>query len=244
MRIIKDKSNNTRALIWDYDGTLFDTRQKNFNVTKRIVRRVKGNSDPFSALNSVTEYYNSHLRAVNWRNFYRDEFQLSEEEIDEAGKLWTEFQLKETTPVLPIDGVCEVIKSLKFPQGIVSQNSKENILQNLRQNNLDPHFQSIIGYEEVDLKKQKPHPDGLIKCISDLCQSKSGYVFYIGDHETDMLLVKNANEFLIGHNKDLKVISIAAAYSDCFYLSGLKNDFDFTANSAGDIVKIINDFSE
>ena len=145
---------------------------------------------------------------------------------------------------MPIDGVCEVIKSLKFPQGIVSQNSKENILQNLRLNNLDPHFQSIIGYEEVDLKKQKPHPDGLIKCISDLCQSKFGYVFYIGDHETDMLLVKNANEFLIGHNKDLKVISIAAAYSDCFHLSGLKNDFDFSANSAGDIVKIINDFSE
>ena len=244
MRTTKDKLNNTHAIIWDYDGTLFDTREKNFNVTKKIIERIKGDITSFSVLESVNTYYFSHLKAENWRDFYGDEFYLSENEIDEAGKLWTEYQLSDRTTITPIDGLSAVIRSLKFPQGIVSQNSKENILQNLMRNNLGSHFQSIIGYEEVDLKRQKPHPDGLIKCIRDLCQSKSGNVFYIGDHHTDYQTAKNANEYFIRYKEDLKVISVAAAYSDCFHLSDLKNEFDFTANTADDIVKIINDFTK
>jgi HAD superfamily hydrolase (TIGR01549 family) len=240
----KNKSHNTFLIIWDYDGTLFDTREKNFNVTKKIIARIKGDITSFSALESVNTYYNSHLKAENWRDFYGNEFCLSENEIDEAGKLWTEYQLNDNTVITPIEGVSEVIRSLNFPQGIVSQNSKENIVQNLMRNNLDKHFHSIIGYEEVDIKKQKPDPAGLLKCIGDLCHSKSRYVFYIGDHETDMQSAKNANEFLNRHNKDLKVISIAAAYSNCFHLSGLKNKFDFTANTTEEIVNIITEFTE
>jgi HAD superfamily hydrolase (TIGR01549 family) len=230
---------NICAIIWDLDGTLFDTRQKNFNVTKKIITKVKSDFNQFPALNSVTEYYDSHLRAANWRDFYRVEFHLSEDEIDEAGMLWTEFQLKDTTSVPPINGVSKVIKLLSFPQGIVSQNSKENIIQNLKQNNLDEYFQSIIGYEEVDLNKQKPDPAGLLKCIEHLCDSKSGNVFYIGDHETDLQTAKNANHFFAESSRSLKVISIAAAYSACFNSNNLKNNFDFNARTADDILKII-----
>ena len=192
-----NKSKNTCAIIWDYDGTLFDTREKNYNVTKKIIKEVKGGFNQFPVLNSVTEYCNSHLQAANWRDFYRDEFNLSEDEIDTAGKLWTEYQLDDYTNVPPIYGVRDVIKSLNFPQGIVSQNSSENITQNLKRNNLNTYFQSIIGYEEVDLKLQKPHPAGLLKCIEHLCNSKSGNAFYIGDHETDLQTAKNANQFFL-----------------------------------------------
>jgi HAD superfamily hydrolase (TIGR01549 family) len=238
-----NKSKNICAIIWDYDGTLFDTRQKNYNVTKRIVNIVKGTYKNFPALNSVTDYYNSHLQARNWRDFYRDQFYLSENEIDEAGKLWTEFQLNDDTIVPPIDGIVSVIKSLNFPQGIVSQNSRENISQNLKRNKLDAHFQSIIGYEEVGLKLQKPHPAGLLKCIEYLCNSKSGNVFYIGDHETDLHTAKNANQFFEENNRSLKVISIAAAYSECFHSDNLKSDFDFNAETADEILNIICDFN-
>ena len=31
-----------QAVIWDFDGTLVDTRQKNFNVTRALVERIKG----------------------------------------------------------------------------------------------------------------------------------------------------------------------------------------------------------
>lgn len=238
-----NKSKNIYTIVWDYDGTLFDTREKNYNVTKKIIKEVKGGFNQFSVLNSVTDYYNSHLKATNWRHFYRDQFFLSENEIDEAGKLWTEFQLKDVTTVPPIEGISSVIKSINFPQGIVSQNSKENIVQNLKRNNLNTYFQSIIGYEEVDLKLQKPHPAGLLKCIEHLCNSKSGNVFYIGDHETDLQTAKNANQFFTENNRSLKVISIAAAYSECFHSNNLKNDFDFIAGTADEILNIISDFN-
>lgn len=237
-----NKSKNICAIIWDYDGTLFDTRERNYNVTKKIVNKVKGTYKNFPALYSVKDYYNSHLQARNWRDFYRDQFYLDENEIDEAGKLWTEFQLNDDTIVPPIDGISSTIKSLNFPQGIVSQNSKENIVQNLKRNNLHAFFQSIIGYEEVNLKLQKPHPAGLLKCIEYFCNSKSGIVFYIGDHETDLRTAKNANEFFEKNNRSLKVISIAAAYSECFHSNNLKNDFDYNAGTADEILNIISEF--
>jgi len=239
-----DKSNNICAIIWDYDGTLFDTREKNYNVTKKIIAEIKGGFNQFPVLKSVTDYYNAHLQAVNWRVFYRNEFSLSEDEIDKAGKLWTQFQLRDTTKVPTINGVSEVIKLLNFPQGIVSQNSKKNITQNLKLNNLDSCFQSIIGYEEVDLKQQKPDPTGLVKCIENLCNSNSGNIFYIGDHETDIQTAKNANQFYTENNKRLKVFSIAAAYSDCFQFTTRKNEFDFTAHKTYDILSIINEYDK
>ncbi len=239
-----NKSKNICAIIWDYDGTLFDTREKNYNVTKNIIKEVKGSFKQFPVLNSVADYYNSHLQAVNWRVFYRNEFSLSEDEIDTAGKLWTQFQLCDKTNVPTINGVNEVIKSLNYPQGIVSQNSKENITQNLKRNNLESYFHSIIGYEEVDLKQQKPDPTGLLKCIENLCDSNSGNIFYIGDHETDIQTARNANQFYIENNKRLKVFSIAAAYSDCFQSNTQNNEFDFMAYKTDEILRIINEFDK
>jgi HAD superfamily hydrolase (TIGR01549 family) len=240
--LIDIKLKSICAIIWDYDGTLFDTRQKNFNVTKKIVQKVKGTSKLFPALKSIDSYYNSHLKSENWRDFYREEFNLSEFEVEEAGKLWTEFQLNDTTIVTLIDGVGEAIKSLNFPQGIVSQNSKESIAQNLKLNNLEAYFRSIVGYEEVELKKQKPDPTGLLICIEHLCNSNLGIVFYIGDHETDGQTVKNANKLLKEKNVEMKIISIAAAYSECFNVKSIKKSFDFTATAAADIISIVNDF--
>jgi HAD superfamily hydrolase (TIGR01549 family) len=219
------------AVIWDYDGTLVDSRQKNFNVTKKILKKIAGDYSGFQVLSSINNYTYSHLKATNWREFYRDEFNLTDEEIDKAGRLWTEYQLSEDTKVPIINGLGKVIKLLKkLPQGIVSQNSKENIIKNIKKFDLGSYFSSIIGYEEVDLRKQKPDPEGLLICIRQLCESNAGIVFYIGDHETDLETAKRANQYF-GENKiEITVSSIAAAYSEYFKSISSANNFDYIAD--------------
>ena len=78
--------------------------------------------------------------------------------------------------------------------------------------NIYNYFQAVVGYEEVHITKQKPIPDGLLLGIEKLVNSDSGYVFYIGDHETDAWCVKNANDVLASRNQNLKIVSIGAFY--------------------------------
>ena len=233
------------AVIWDYDGTLVDSRQKNLIVTRKIVSKIL-NEDPteIPALSSLTNYHQAHIKATNWREFYKESFSLTEAQTDEAGRVWTEYQLNDKTSIPFIDGVKEVVIELGgWPQGIVSQNSRENINQYLEKKNLRSYFESIIGYEEVDLNKQKPNPDGLMMCIERLTDFKHGIVFYIGDHETDAQCALNANDVLSETNREIKIISIGAFYGFDVDTSDWNVLPDYQAKSTSDIKNIVESFN-
>jgi len=233
------------TIIWDYDGTLVDSRQKNLNVTRKIVSQIlKGDPTEIPALSSLTNYHQAHIKATNWREFYKESFGLTEEQTDDAGRMWTEYQLEDQTSIPLIDGVGETIISLRsFPQGIVSQNSRENIIQYLKQKNLHSYFKSIIGYEEVDLDKQKPNPEGLMMCIERLTDFKPGVVIYIGDHESDVQCALNANNILSEKNPETKIISIGAFYGFKVDTSDWSVLPDYQIQNAADIKSIVNNFN-
>ena len=207
-----------KAIIWDYDGTLVDTRVKNFNVTKKIMHRLVGmKSSEFSALESLEKYNLAARRAKNWRELYRNEFGMSEEGITEAGSLWTEYQLNDDSEIAFFERIEEVVRSLgKYPNLIFSQNSRSNIAQVLESRNLLGCFVDIVGYEELSSSSQKPAPDGLLLCISRIAESNCRNVFFIGDHETDTLCGHNANVRLGNGERGPRIINVAALYgSDC-----------------------------
>ena len=237
-------SNKVLAIIWDFDGTIANTWNKNYNVTKNIIRSIlKTDHNAFPVLDSVETYHSAHTKAVNWREFYKDSFRMSESQVDEAGRLWTEYQLKDQTPVELINGVEDTISSLKnFPHGIVSQNSREGIIRYLKQKNILNYFQTVVGYEEVHITRQKPHPDGLLTCVERLVDSESGYVFFIGDHETDAQCVKNANEVLIDNKSEIKILSIGAFYGFNVDTTNWNLLPDYEAKYAGEIKSIVEKF--
>lgn len=233
------------AIIWDYDGTLVDSRQKNLNVSRKIVSKIlKGDPTEIPALSSLTNYHQAHIKATNWREFYKESFGFDENQTDDAGRMWTGYQLEDQTPIPLIDGVEKAIISLRrFPQGIVSQNSRSIIANYLGNNNLLSYFDEIIGYEQVDLKRQKPYPDGLIMCVEKLMNSESGYVLYIGDHETDVRCTLNANNILSENKTDIKIISIGAFYGLNVDSSDWSVLPDYQVQNAADIKSIVNNFN-
>jgi HAD superfamily hydrolase (TIGR01549 family) len=232
---------NIRAIIWDYDGTLVDTRHKNLNVTRNIIESIiETDAEEFSALRSLENYSLANRRASNWRELYRQELNLTEKQIDEAGRLWTAYQLSDNTEVTFYEGIEAVIRDLaEFRHGIVSQNSRSGIMQNLGKKQLLPFFKYIVGYEEVDLKKQKPEPDGLLNCMEKLSAIESGYVCYIGDHETDAICVRAANRVLQEENATVKIFSIGACYESGMDTSTWVTRPDFEAQTVEDILKIV-----
>jgi HAD superfamily hydrolase (TIGR01549 family) len=202
------------GVFWDFDGTLVNTREKNLTVNRRIIEMVTGRPyHSFPALTSVEFYHAATNRAKNWRTFYQQEYGLDEASTDQAGRLWTEFQLADSTPARFYDGIRGTLQELRaVPNGIVSQNSAENIRALLRGDGLDQLFAVVVGYEEVPFDRQKPDPHGLLRCIDAVKVEEGSSVFYIGDHATDAECAFNANQALRACNRQIRVISIAASF--------------------------------
>jgi len=232
-----------KAILWDYDGTLVNTTAKNFNVTIKIIESITGRgAEHFKPLKSHEEYFKANESSANWRELYGTQFGLDLAQVEKAGKLWTHYQLEDNTILKIYDGVYDVINSLEsYYQGIVSQNSKKNILRDLSQMRVEEFFHEVIGYKEVEAKNQKPHPEGIFKCLEKAGKLQNHeIIFYIGDHETDCESAFNANKEL-----GRKAIHfIAAMYEKTNSVEKWKIQPDFIVTSPNQILTIISKINE
>lgn len=230
-----------QAIIWDYDGTLVDTRRKNLEVTKAIMKEMTGNApSKFPVLQSLEKYQQANEDSENWRDLYRKYFQFSDQQIDQAGAMWKEYQLKDNTEVSLFNGMENVINELShYPHGIVSQNARENILSFLSQSQLQAHFPEVIGYEEIGYDQQKPDPTGLLTCIKSITNSDQGSILYIGDHETDTQCAYLANQQLQNSHPDLSIHSVAALYDSSEDPTNWNFEPDFSVKHPNEIIPII-----
>jgi len=232
---------NIKAIIWDYDGTLVDSRIKNLNVTRRIIEKATGKKfTAFPALANLPDFEKAHQQSENWRDFYFREFNFTEEQTNQFGPWWTEFQLSDNTKIELYPGVFELLFELKkYPQAIVSQNSRDNILNLVQNQNIEDIITCVVGFEEVKINRQKPFPDGLLKCIQNLDSSDSGIIFSIGDHETDTQLAHNTNKYFSNNGSRIKVISIGAFYIFPTDTSNWTYKPDYEAISTEEVLDII-----
>lgn len=227
------------AILWDYDGTLVNSVPKNMNITKQILSviapQLAGEKLP-NCLKNEEVYHIANHQSKNWQDLYINYYGLTEAETLKAGNLWTEYQLKNSTPVELFPEIEQTINQLYLPQGICSQNSSENISQVLEKNNLLQKFNAIIGYDNVPNSSQKPSPIGGIKCLEQIFEIiKNKVIVYIGDHEGDVEFSRNIEKKLCMSNK---VISVIATYSGANTKSW-RHKPDFEITSPTDLFKII-----
>lgn len=217
-------SRSLTAVLWDYDGTLADTRQRNYNVVRKLIREAAARSpDEIPALGSPDIYDRVNRRYANWRDLYTREFGFTEEETDRLGALWTPYQLADDTPAPVFAGIGAVLEALTgLPHGIVSMNARPQIQRSVREAELAHHFRAIVGWEDVHIRRQKPEPDGLLACLEQLTGLgperggpglAQGLVLYVGDHETDVRCAANANEELRRRGVGVRVVTVAASFT-------------------------------
>ena len=228
------------AFIWDFDGTLADTRLRNYRVVRRLIEEAAGTSpDTIPALASRDTYDRVNRQFVNWRELYTREFGFSEEETDRLGRLWEAYQLRDETPVDLFAGVTDVLSALELtPHGIVSQNARAQIARTLDAAGITRHFGVIVGCEEVHIKRQKPEPDGLLACLKTLSGFGPGRAVYIGDHETDVRCARNAAKALAARGSALELVSLAVQFTGTGDPGQWAYPPDYVARSPREIIDI------
>ena len=228
------------AFLWDFDGTLADTRQRNFNVVRRLFGENLGRPlDGIPALQSAESYDRVNRRYFNWRELYATEFGFDEAETDRIGRMWSAYQEKDDTPVEIFEGLHDVFAALAHARhGVVSQNAKGEIARTLARARLDAHFGAIVGYDDVPLTCQKPAPDCVLACLEQLTAFAPGYVMYIGDHETDVRCARNAERALRERGVLLRFVSVAADFVGHIGVDRWEHQPDHVARSPREIVAI------
>lgn len=203
------------AILWDYDGTMINSVPKNISITRAILTEVaprfSGSGMP-DILGSISKYQTANHAAENWRDLYMNYYGLTAEETDLAGTLWGFHQMANKTPVSAFDGIVDTVRSLsQVRQGICSQNSTENILRVLVDNDIDQHIQQIVGYDDIPYHSQKPAPDSGLLCLDRMFGSTHAItLLYVGDHEADTIFARNIQKRLGTHST---VLSVAVTYS-------------------------------
>lgn len=227
------------AILWDFDGTLADTRERNLRVTRRVVAHVTGRApDGFPGLRSLAAYDAATVRAGNWRELY-GQLGLTEEETDRAGAAWSLFQRRERTVSTLYEGVAAALRALgAWSHGIVSQNARGEILRTVRAAGIADRFQVVVGYEEVSARRQKPEPDGILACLARLADHGTGCILYVGDHESDMECARRADVALKERGLAITVKAVAALWGRHADDAAWRVRPDYRAHHALDIVNI------
>ncbi|TPN82898.1 HAD family hydrolase [Aquimarina algicola] len=231
------------AILWDYDGTLVNSVPKNIDITKQILAevapRLTGKNLP-EYLKSERSYHIANHDSKNWQDLYVNYYGMTTSEMLDAGALWTEYQLQNTTPVELFEGIKETMNHVTLPQGICSQNSSQNILRVLKKNGLGHKFQAIVGYDDIPNNVQKPNSFGGIKCLEQLFEDiYKKTIIYVGDHEGDVEFARNLNSEL---GKKNNVIAVIANYSGANTQNwNFKPDFEIKKPT--ELINILNNYS-
>jgi HAD superfamily hydrolase (TIGR01549 family) len=243
-RSASDARGPLRAVLWDFDGTLADTRARNFQVVRRVIADATGKpADHVPALRSREVYDRVNRSYANWRDLYIREFGFSEEETDRVGRLWTEYQLADDTPAPVFRGLKTALAALRrVPHGIVSMNGRRQIERSMEAAALSRYFRSVVGWEDVDIRRQKPEPDGMLACLAQVTDGGPGTVLYVGDHQTDVHCAARANEELARRGRDIRIVPVLACFAGPVTWDHWTYRPAFTARRPRDVVGVAGRF--
>lgn len=180
MRNAHDPMIEIDTLIFDWDGTLLDSRASGYQAFVRTFGRLQV---PFDLSLFETHY------SPNWYHMY-EVLGLDCSRWDEADRLWNEFYAAESPQ--PVTGARETLQELarrRYRLAVVTSGNRLRVSQEMDRCGLASLFETVVCMEDVVQKK--PHPEPLLKAVEQLRRTPEQCA-YVGDNHLDVSMARSA----------------------------------------------------
>lgn len=146
------------AAIFDWDGTLADTRQAIVTSFQKALSEV--------SCQVSNEYIERRIgigASDTFRDILKSKGVIDEQLVEKLVKRKSEVQIELTTKNELFDGAKELLENLKgkIKVGLASMNNQAVINHQLEVNNLEKYFQVIVTVDDVS--RSKPDPEIFLK---------------------------------------------------------------------------------
>ncbi len=170
-----------KAIIFDIDGTLLNTLDKNMQTLKTIIKEETNQDLPIEAVYEYAPY--PGLNVMHMLGFKQPET---------VYQRWVQLVESYPFPVAAFEGVKEMMMTLKhdYLLAVVSSKTHKQYLIDRAGHDFFDDIQACVLFE--DTTQHKPNPDPLQLCLKQL-QLAASEVLYIGDANQDALACQAAN---------------------------------------------------
>jgi HAD superfamily hydrolase (TIGR01509 family) len=156
-----------KAVIFDWDGTLANTRQVIVISFQKALRE-----NNFQVPNEYIERRIGIGAAETFREILRSaKVQFDERLIQRLVERKSELEIELADQVELFDGAIELLESLqgRVKVGLASMNNRSVIVHMLKTTNLEKYFQVVLTAESI--VRSKPDPEIFLKSASELTSS-------------------------------------------------------------------------
>jgi phosphoglycolate phosphatase len=187
MQAMKD-----RAIIFDCDGVMFDSRQANTNLYNHLLSHF---GLPPMAPEDV-EFVHMHTVVESIQRIFRNS-----PHTDDALEYRLHLDYSPFIADMVLEpGLRELLDFLKPHYGLaVATNRSNTIGKVLEFNNLSDYFDIVVS--SLDVENPKPHPESVFK-ILDFFGLEPDQCFYVGDSEVDYEVCRAAQVPLIAYRNE------------------------------------------
>ena len=186
-----NRQRSITTLLFDWDGTLFDSASTGFTAFQKTFADL--------GITFTREIYET-CYSPNWYAMY-ETLSLPKDSWKMADEVWLQHYGEE--PPKLVDGAGETIHVLRdrgYRLGIVTSGTERRVTREIQQLGLTSTFEALICNEHTVNKK--PHPEGLEKAMR-LMGSARDTCSYVGDAPEDVRMGKNAG---------LMTVAVRSAY--------------------------------
>lgn len=171
-----------KHVIWDFDGTLFDTYPVMAKIFKDLLEK-EGIEEPFD---EIMRHMQVSLSAAV--TYYEKKYAVSNDFINEFKILQKTKGIESAKPFNDIEDICKYIHSTNRKNYLYTHRGASAITL-LKNYDLDKYFSDFITFDQGF--ERKPNADALNYLIKEHAM-QPGEALMIGDREIDLLAAKNA----------------------------------------------------
>jgi HAD superfamily hydrolase (TIGR01549 family) len=171
-----------KHIIWDFDGTLFDTYPALAAVFQTMLKE-RGLEEPFNDI-----FVKMKISMYHAKEYYEDKFDLTESFFEEYKERKRIRELEISKPYDCIPDICkQIAQAGKFNYVYTHRGNSTNHF--LKKYYMNEYFTEIVtsqyGFE------RKPGPEGILYLVNKYHMDPNEAIM-IGDRELDILSGKNA----------------------------------------------------